>query len=207
MPAPRLLYATLLLGSFTAPGAAAAQQGGREQPSRLNVALGLSMNSPADVNQAPKCVQLSLPCNTPRTFPDFGIAINATYRVAKHFAFAAEASFYGNSWDTTGVSHSKTNHVTAVLAGPQITTGLKKFVWWNDTTRLNAFAQVLVGAEASTVLPTRTAIQPGVGIDFKLPPELIWLRVAYDYRSTQGAPRNLSQSRISVGLAITARGK
>ena len=203
----RLGLPALLLGILAAPRALAAQQNDPDQPPRLSAALGISMNGPADVNQKPKCIELSLPCNTPKTFPDFGIVIGATYRVTAHFALAAEASFYDNRWDSTGVSHDQSNHVNAFLVGPQLMTGMRNFVWWNDTTRLNAFVQFLVGPESSDVLPTRTAIQPGAGIDFKLRPELLSLRIAYDHRITHGSGRNLTGGRISAALVLALPGR
>jgi hypothetical protein len=200
----RLLSAALLFGALAAPAALAAQSD-FDQASRFNIAFGFTLNGPADVNQPPKCAQLALPCNSPKTFPDLGLSVQAVFFATTHFAVAAELSSYNNQWDTVGVNHDLSNHVTALLVGPQFTTAQRALVWGGTTTRYRAFAQILGGPEASTVLPTRFAIQPGAGIDFKLPPSALSIRVAYDYRLTQGSPRNLSGSRFLCALVFAGR--
>jgi hypothetical protein len=198
----RLLNAALFLGVISVPAALAAQAGDLSQDSRFNIAIGFTLNGPADVNQPPKCAQLALPCNSPKTFPDLGLNVQAVFLATMHFAVAAELSSYNNQWDTVGLNHDLSNHVTALLVGPQFTTAQRALVWGRTTTRYRAFAQILGGPEASTVLPTRFAIQPGVGIDFKLPPAAWSIRAAYDYRVTQGSPRNLSGSRFLCALVF-----
>lgn len=195
-------FATFL-GMLAAGARLAAQRADAESGvPRFDVALGVTMNGPADVNQRPKCTQLGLPCLTPRTFPDFGLALQAVVHATRHIALAAEASIYGNMWDSVDVQKALTNHVSAILVGPRLTTGLRSLAMGRDTTRYDAFLQVLVGPEASTVLETRTALQPGAGIDAKLSPAGMSIRVAYDYRLTRGSPRNLSQGRVLCGLAF-----
>jgi hypothetical protein len=160
------------------------------------------MAAPRDVNLRPLCTELALPCNTPRTFPDFGLALQfAAYRI-EHIALVGEASLYLNSWDTVAVKPGnglRYNHARALLVGPRVTTGLLHLTS-QDTLGFRAFAQVLVGPEASTLTPTRIAVQPGAGVDCRLKYPGAWVRVAADYRSTRGGPRNLSTSRWMVAL-------
>ncbi|MGE5099050.1 MAG: hypothetical protein ACM3SX_03625 [Deltaproteobacteria bacterium] len=175
-----------------------------DQPAleRFDVALGITMNGPADVNQPPKCTELGLPCLSPRTFPDFGLAAQGVVHTTRYLAVAAEASLYNNSWDSAGVTKALINHVSSVLLGPRLTTGFRDLGIRNDTTRLDVFAQILGGPEASTVLPTRFALQPGAGMDGKLSPKALSARVTYDYRLTRGSPRNLSGGRFLLALAL-----
>jgi hypothetical protein len=202
---PRVwIFATLaaaVIGSaaFDAPLLA---QHDAESFKRFDVALGVSLNGPADVNQRPKCVELALPCTSPKTVPDFGVALQAALHATEHVALVGEASLYGNAWDTVGVDKALTNHVSALLLGPRFVTSLLSFGFGKDTTRYRAFTEVLAGPEASDVVPTRFALQPGAGIDFKLAPEALSVRMAYSYRYTRGAPRNLSGGRILGGVAL-----
>jgi hypothetical protein len=198
-----VLIVGLTLAGFADSVPLTAQRVDADRYSRFNVAVGLAMNSPVDVNQPPKCTELGLPCDTPRTFPDFGFVAQATVRATRHIAFVAEASVYGNGWDTVGVDRALTNDVSAIVVGPQLTTGTRTLQWSKDTTRYRAFVQILGGPEASTILPTRFALQPGVGFDGKLSWSPAWIRVAYDYRWTRGSPRNLSGERLLCALVFT----
>ena len=71
--------------------------------SAVDVALGVMMATPADVNVRPLCDELNLPCGSPRTFPDFGVVLQLAVTAAPHVAIVAEASRYANRWDTLGV--------------------------------------------------------------------------------------------------------
>lgn len=176
-----------------------------ERPT-ADIAFGVTMNGPKDVNRPPRCTELALPCLTPRTFPDFGVAVQAAAHIGQHAAIAAEASTYVNRWDTTaavGAPLPRSNHATALLAGPRLTTGLRHLTS-TDKQGYRAFAQVLAGTEASTVLPTRFAVQPGAGVDVHLSAPGLWIRVSGDYRWTRGGPRNLSGSRV-LGALVVAR--
>jgi hypothetical protein len=172
--------------------------------SRFEVAAGITVDGPKDVNQRPLCTELGLPCLTPKTFPDFGILLQvAAYPVA-HIALVGEASMYANLWDTvstTTIADPRDNHIRALLAGPRLVSGLMHF-GTKDAEGCRAFAQVLVGEERSAVVATRFAIQPGAGADFQLSNPNLWLRVTGDYRSTRGGPRNLSSGRAMAALVL-----
>lgn len=172
--------------------------------SRFDVAAGIAINAPKDVNQRPLCTDLGLPCLTPRTFPDFGLLLQVAAYPLAHIALVGEASMYANAWDTvstTTIADARLNHVNALLAGPRLTTGVLHFTK-KDTQGFRAFAQVLVGEERSTVVPTRFAVQPGAGIDARLSNPNMWVRVSGDYRSTRGGPRNLSTERFMAALVV-----
>jgi hypothetical protein len=181
----------------------AAQRAAAERFPLFDVALGATMSVPADVNQPPKCTELGLPCNTPRTFPDFGLVLQGAVQPVRYVALVVEGSLYQNAWDTVGANKALTNHVSAIVAGPRLTTDTRVLQFYKDTTRFRAFAQMLVGPEKSTVLPTRFAIQPGAGLDGKLSWSQAWVRIAYDYRFTRGSPRNLSTSRLLCALVFS----
>jgi hypothetical protein len=183
---------------------------------RFDVAAGVIATAPKDVNQRPQCEALGLPCESPRTFPDFGLVVQAAFAVQPHIALVGEASMYANRWDTVAVNpvdERRENHAQALLVGPRVMTGFFHMASLLRQTSLvhakelgnvgyRVFAQLLAGPEMSQIAPTRFAIQPGVGVDVKLSYPTAWLRVSGDYRSTRGGPRNLSSGRAMAGLVV-----
>lgn len=194
------LGALIVLG---APTAAYAQRTDSAF-NRFDVGFGATIGGPADVNQPPKCTDLGLPCETPRTMPDWGVVVQGAIRANPYTAVVVEGSIYDNNW--VDVSGAAVNHVAALMAGPRLATSTLTFATRKDTTRYRVFAQLLAGREASTVLPTRFAVQPGVGLDGKLRWTPAWVRVAYDYRYTRGSPRNLSGSRVLLAVVVDPGG-
>src|SRR5262249_25631560 len=135
---------------------------------RFDVAAGVMMTTPKDVNQRPQCDALGLPCESPRTFPDFGLVVQAATAVQPHVALVGEVSMYVNRWDTVAVNpvnEPRENHARALRAGPRVMTGFFRMASLSHPmTRLNnkepgkvgyrVFAQLLAGYEASQVAPT-----------------------------------------------------
>jgi hypothetical protein len=201
MPKSRLQHAGLILGILAAPVSLAAQQNAAGF-TRFDLALGFTIGAPADVNQPPLCTELDYPCLTPRTMPDFGFVATAVLRANRFIGIAGEASAYGNAWDTTGVNHSIVNHVSAFLAGPRLELDIAPFGHGSSASHYTASAQLLFGNESSNSVPTRFAVQPGVGIQGAIAPERLWLRAAFDYRKTNGPGRNLSSGRFSLALVL-----
>src|SRR5262245_35301594 len=122
MPSSRITVLTFGL-LFSAHHSARAQ-GDRSEVAlpHLDAALGVTMNTPKDVNQRPQCETLGLPCNMPRTFPDFGLALQAAAYAGAHVGVAGEVSLYLNRWDSTsaaGLDLPRENHTAAWLAGPR----------------------------------------------------------------------------------------
>lgn len=183
---------------------------------RFEVAAGAIATLPKDVNQRPQCDELGLPCQSPRTFPDFGWVVQGAVTTLPHVALVGETSVYFNRWDTVAVNvvdRARENRAWAFLAGPRVMTGFlhmtslserSGFVGAKELGKIGyrVFGQLLAGPEVSNVAPTRLAIQPGAGIDFKLSYPGAWLRVAGDYRSTHGEPRNLSTGRAMLALVV-----
>ncbi|MGH7634461.1 MAG: hypothetical protein ACRENC_12075, partial [Gemmatimonadaceae bacterium] len=114
-----------------------------------------------------------------------------------------------------GSNRSTANAVSAALAGIRLSTGVRVLTFGRRaglrafasrsrgyTTRYSVFVQMLAGPEASSVVPTRTAMQPGVGIDGKLGWAPGWIRLAYDYRYTRGGLRNLTGGRVLCALVV-----
>ena len=187
------------------------------QTAPFDAALGISMGGPADVNLRPKCDELALPCESPKTIPDLGFVLQVALRATDNLALVAEASRYDNEWVPAGSDRSTANAVSAALAGFRLSTGVRVLTFGQranvrllsfrphgDTTRYRAFVQLLAGPEASTVVPTRMAWQPGVGFDGKIGWSPGWIRVSYDYRYTRGGPRNLSGGRVLCGLVVSS---
>lgn len=197
----RTLAVSMLIGLLPT-ATLVAQQDATGGFARFDLALGLSIGAPADVNQPPLCITLDYPCLTPRTMPDFGFVATAVLRASPHLGIVGEVSAYGNSWDTTGVNHSIVNHVSALLAGPRFELDIAPFGKGATASHYTASAQLLFGSESSNSVPTRFAVQPGVGIQGAIAPEHVWLRAAFDYRKTNGSGRNLSSGRFSLALVL-----
>jgi len=169
-------------------------------------AAGISIQSPADVNQRPACQELGLPCLTPQTFTGFGLALSAAVYPSNAVGIVSEFSTYANQWaaDEPNCDHAhsvcalnQTNHVRAALAGLKVRTPL--ITGWS--TRGRFFVQALVGPEWSDVGPRQHVLQPGVGYDgyFR---NGIALRVEWDYRFVPSDVRDLSTGRILAGIAV-----
>jgi hypothetical protein len=174
--------------------------------SSADIAVAVSLQGPADVNQQPACQQLAVPCLTPRTFGDLGIALSATLYATNTVGIVGEAGVYGNHWSAydpgcdrahSVCAASETNTVRAVLGGlkwrtPLITAG---------STRGRVFGQVTVGPQWSDVGPRRRALQPGAGYDGYFGNGMM-VRVQFDYRFVPRDARDLSTGRVSLGLAV-----
>jgi len=170
----------------------------------IDAAIGLTLGGPADVNQRPLCDELNLPCNTPKTFPDFGVALQLAVHATSHVAVVAEVSDYTNMWDTVGVGRDtqRESNTVGLLLGARAMTPRLYFAG-KDTLGFVLFAQLLGGSESSPVVPTRFAVQPGIGFDARLSHPGLWGRWSADYRSTRGGPRNLSGARYMFALVMT----
>ena len=211
------LQRSMLVSALALSAAARAGADAQASAPRFDAAFGVTLDGPADVNQRPKCVALALPCISPKTFPDAGVVAEGAIRATDNLALVAEASSYDNEWVPAGSNRSTANAVRAALAGLRVSTGVRVLTFGRhsdvralafrsraDTTRYRVFVQLLAGPEASSVLPTRAAVQPGVGIDGKLGWAPGWIRVSYDYRATRGGPRNLSGGRVLCALVVAS---
>ena len=179
---------------------------------RYEATFGLTMSQTANVNSRPTCSNLALPCETSsREFPDIGFLLEGARHVTSALAVVTEASVHFNGWDTTdanGVARQRTNDVGALLAGGRaISPALYPFAGGADA--LFLYAQLLAGPEASSVAPVRLALQPGIGVYsplFRSSCGSRWsdarFRVSWDYRWTQGQPRNLSGGRAVLAVSI-----
>jgi hypothetical protein len=167
---------------------------------------GVSVQTPADVNQRPACQDLALPCLTPRTFGDLGLVLSAAVYPGEIVGIVGELSAYSNRWASyepnCDLRHSicavnQTNHVRAALAGLRIRTPL--ITGWS--TRGRFFVQALAGPQWSDVGSRQRVLQPGAGYDGYLR-NGIAVRVELDYRFAPNAGHDLSGSRAFVGIAV-----
>ncbi len=166
----------------------------------------VSIQAPPDVNQRPTCEQLALPCLTPRTFGDGGLAWSAAVNAGGRIGIVGEISGYWNHWSaydpTCDPRHStcvsqKVNHVRACAGGLRIRTPPIH----DGFNRGRLFAQVLAGPQWSDVGPRRTILQPGVGLEGYLQSGVI-IRFEFDYRFAPDDMRDLSTGRSLLGIAI-----
>jgi hypothetical protein len=174
----------------------------------VEMTVGVSIEGPADVNQRPACQQLGLPCLTPRTMPDGGLAIATTVYPSDTFGIVGELSVYANAWESWGgcpprsgstppCPVSETNHVLSALAGLRLRSRLMN----SRQTSGRLFAQVLVGPQWSDVGPAQRVIQPGVGFHDYLRNGVV-VQFEYDYRFAPDEKRDLSTMRFFLGIAI-----
>jgi len=177
-----------------------------DDDSRAEIAGGVSLQAPADVNQRPLCDRLALPCDSPRTFGDLGLALSTTIYRLRTVGVAGELSLYGNHWTSKQPNcdsrHStctinENNQVWAALAGIKMRTPL--ITRWHERARL--FAQAMLGPELSDYGSVQHVFQPGGGFE-NYSANGFGLRVQLDYRFTRNEPRNLSTGRATMWLVI-----
>jgi hypothetical protein len=179
--------------------------------SRVEGLAGVTLAAPQDVNQPPQCHALSLPCLTPRTAPDFGVALPIAWHVTHRFVLVGEAAVSANAWDAFQTNclpagrvtpptcpGSEVDHIRSALAGLRVQTARLSY-GAHDPVRL--FGQVLVGPEWSSVVPRQRAVQPGGGVDIYLRSGMR-IRLEGDYRFVPGGLRDLSTSRILIGIVF-----
>jgi hypothetical protein len=174
------------------------------------VGSGGLIQGPRDVNQQPDCGRLGLPCVSPRTIPDFGVALLGTIYPSEIVGIAGEFAVFENAWVANGTNCgpaggqvpptcpvSQINHGRAALAGLKVRTRLIK----SGATNWRLFGQVLSGPQWTDVTARRRVLQPGVGADDYLR-NGITLHVQYDYTFAPGETRDMSTGRFLVGVAL-----
>jgi len=178
---------------------AAAQDRTNPSTPLLDVAAGVTMQTPADVNQPPQCQILSLPCLTPRTFPDFGLSLSAAGYLDHGVAIVGEADRFDNTWYSSASKEGKEDNVVRLLLTGVRASLVPPASGGRKAKGVRLFGQVLAGYAWSSVQTGRAAVQPGAGIDAKLSSGPT-IRIEVDYDIVAGTVRNLSGSRIFVGL-------
>src|SRR5262245_66566121 len=119
----RVLSTSCFLIACSIPSVTSAEdhQSSNDSLPRLDVAAGFTMETPADVNLPPLCGNLALPCGTPRTFPDFGLATSGALYLRRGLALAGEASVFDNVWYSSLTKEGKEhNHVRSLLGGGRV---------------------------------------------------------------------------------------
>jgi hypothetical protein len=210
-----LLLAVLIPGWLTAP--AWAQQRQDVVLSPVEVALGITINAIfQDVNAAPTCVELSLPCTNakPSQFGGFGLDLAVARTVRPNVAIVSDVSAFETEWqspDSLRNHGSEMTRVTSVVLGPRISTDF--FYAGHDPEPGRFFGQLLLGAQASGGGTIRPTVLVGGGTDVLIPgghprgtaagPLVdMTMRMALDYRLTPGAGRNFSGWRFTLGFVL-----
>jgi hypothetical protein len=179
--------------------------------SRAEVAPGITMETPADVNVRPLCEQLALPCGSPRTFPDFGLILSTAVRLSDRVMAAGEIAGFANHWFdyapgcspavTTGpasCSSSRVNQVRTALAGVRVRTPALH----PDRREARLFAQILWGEGWSSIEPSAHVWQPGGGVVF-YGSRGIAVQLEADYLvMARHTARDLSTGRLLIGVVI-----
>ena len=184
----------------------------------VEAAIGVTFNALLqDVNSAPDCVALSLPCTheKPSRFSGFGLNVAVARNLSERFAIATDLSLFEHRWDTSDAAHGRVpaaSTVKSFFLGPRFST---KFYYPgnHDPSPGRFFGQVLVGAEGSSDVPLRPALLLGAGTDVLIPrrasrsagpgPSIdLALRLALDYLLAPGSGRNVSGWRFAFGLVI-----
>lgn len=170
-----------------------------------------------DVNAAPACVDLSVPCTHQKasSFGGFGLTLSVARNLSDKLALAGDLSTFFNDWDSAGslpTHRPAVNRVTSVLIGPKVSTGFF-YPGNNDPSPGRFFGQFLVGAEGSSEVPVRPAFIIGAGADVLLrgrnaapgTTHGVTFRMAIDYQLSPGSGRNLSGWRAVFGFVFGPR--
>jgi hypothetical protein len=195
-------WTAALLWMILAPaGVASAQwtQGVETPPGEISV--GISLQTPPDVNVRPLCERLSLACSSPKTVPDIGWVISGARNFTTSFAIVGEIGTYNNvwdSWETIRSNHREANHVHGAMAGPRIST---RFLHFADGTDLRFFGQALAGVQVSDIVPGGRAVRAGAGADFATRSGVM-VRQTLDYCFARDQPRRLSGGRWLIAIVF-----
>jgi hypothetical protein len=196
---------------------ASAQQRPNVELSPIEVALGISINALfQDVNAAPTCLELSLPCthSRPNHIGGFGLGLSVARPVNGNLAIVSDLSAFENDWsspDSMRNHMSARTRVTSIVIGPRVSTDF--FYAGRDPQPGRFFGQVLLGAEMSNEGTLRPSVIVGGGTDVLMargasrgvapgPPVDLTLRMALDYRLSPGAGRNFSGWRFTLGFVF-----
>ena len=169
---------------------------------RFDIAAGVTMQGPEDVNLRPKCKELSISCSSsPRTFPDFGLNLAVAGRMAGPVALVGELGLWGNYWNVDGTRDgNRVNHVRTALGGIRVARRLQ--LGDRDAYELRVFGQALVGPQWSSVTPTQRAVQPGIGLDTRRLNGRVSIRAQFDRLIVPAGIRNLSTGRVFIGAVL-----
>jgi hypothetical protein len=169
-----------------------------------DVAVGVTLQAPSDVNQPPTCVHLDLPCLSPQTFTGFGFVLSAGFYPNAFVGIVGESNAYPDDWASydpgcdrrhSGCALDQTNHVRAALAGVRVRTPL--ITGWS--TRGRFFAQAMAGPQWSDIGPRQRVWQPGAGYDGYFRNGMA-IRIELDYRFAANDIRDLSTSRVLAAI-------
>ena len=166
---------------------------------QADLSVGFTLQAPADVNVEPFCTDLSLPLyqseNGSRPRPrGFRCRVCAPPRRPcwRGQRVRQLVVLVGHERGTTGQLRAAAARWRAREGDPPAVGGRK-------ATGVRIFGQLLAGTEWSSVFGGRRAIQPGGGIDARIRDACV-VRVQLDYTFVPGELRNLSGSRVLVGL-------
>jgi hypothetical protein len=186
----------LVVAAWLLAARADAQPEPRHDPSGPTVSFSLTAQAPPDVNLPPLCDDMGLPCGSPRTFPDFGVALSATLPLGSQLAVVGESSVFANHWFAAARTESTT--IKAFLGGVRVQT---RTFHPKNRAPIRLFGQLLGGGQWSSLMPGRAALQPGAGV------EIGWatsraVKVEYDYTAAHGPVRDLSGGRTVIGVVF-----
>ena len=184
---------------------------------RTEVALSLSINSiGTDVNAAPRCTALALPCTHAKagSWGGFGLDGSAAVNLSDHAAFVAGIAVAATSFDSQASlarHRSDTNTILSVAAGPRIGSGFSRPHGRNHEAD-RFFGQVLAGLETSARFSTRPVVQVGGGVDslglFGRDARHLHemsLRMEFDYRILIGGGNPENGYRFLLGVVLGPR--
>jgi hypothetical protein len=192
-PRPVAIGAAWLL---TAAAGATAQEL-RTRPYEFGVSL--TLQSPPDVNVPPQCQLFSLPCMSPKPFPDLGVGLVAAVFPRERVGLAAELGGFSNQWRSSSSPDGReSNAVQFAVAGPTIRSAFLRY-GKEKPAIMRVFAQVMAGVLSSTVGSTERVWQAGIGAD-GLVDQALWFRIQFDYRVANSGPRELSSGRALFAL-------
>lgn len=194
----RLFFPWIVFTAVTAPSLSAQAP----EPGRVEFGAGFTMQTPPDVNLRPLCTEMSLPCGSPRTFPDMGLAVTAA-RYWKWFGLTTEAGFWGNHWSAGIPADSqKTNWVQYAMAGPAVRTKVITLFGSSKPMHVQLNALALTGILSSTLGGAARVQQVGAGF-IGWAATNVWVRVQFDHSFTTDEPRDISGWRSLISVVFT----
>lgn len=213
-PIAVVVSALILCAAIAAPASAQNRSGATHTPPNpawVDFGLGIILETPQDVNQSPTCAALRVPCLSPRTVPNGGVAANVGVRLPGSIEFVGEASLLRNTWWRYGTPCPPTGGAVAVSCAQIATNDVRGALgglrfgpiehgggMYPD---IQLFVQVLGGKIWSNAAPSRFALQPGGGIDLAFDSN-VRLRFEVDYVFASGDVRDYSTSRVAAWVVM-----
>lgn len=197
-----MTFAALVICLFDSRPAAAQVLEGETVPGDVGVAF--TLNGLPNVNARPDCEELGLPCTgSGKTVAGGGWAVVGSRNFTEHVGVTGEVGLFHNLWDSAQsihTSHREDNVVHFVMIGPRVSSAFQSS-GGRSRSEARFFGQCLIGLAGGDVVIGGRALQPGAGLDVRLPSSVI-IRIQLDYTFVPSSGRSISGSRALFALVF-----